>query len=192
MIEVIETTIPDVKIVITRAFGDERGFFTETFNKNRFAEHGLSHDFVQDSYSFSQDKHTLRGMHFQIAPAAQTKLVRCLSGAILDVVVDIRHGSATFGEHVAVELSSQNRKQLLIPVGFAHGFLTLCEATGVMYKQSDYYSPENERTLGLDQAGIDWGIDLASATIGEKDRDNPALEAMPTYFRDGESGTLVS
>jgi dTDP-4-dehydrorhamnose 3,5-epimerase len=183
MLDIVETAIPDVKIVVTNAFGDDRGYFTELFNERSFAEFGLWHDFVQDSFSMSRSRHTLRGMHFQIPPMAQVKLVRCLAGAILDVVVDIRHGSPTFGAHVAVELTAINRKQLLVPVGFAHGFLTLTDGAEVTYKQSNYYSPDHERTLAFDGAGVDWEIDLATATIAEKDRGRPPLDALPIYFR---------
>ena len=183
MLDIVETTIPDVKVVVTKAFGDDRGYFTEPFNKRRFAEFGLWHDFVQDSHSLSRPRHTLRGMHFQVPPMAQVKLVRCLAGAILDVVVDIRHGSLTFGAHVAVELTAVNRKQLLVPVGFAHGFLTLSEDAEVAYKQSNYYSPDHERTLAFDGVGVHWGLDLATATVAEKDRGRPSLDELPVYFR---------
>jgi dTDP-4-dehydrorhamnose 3,5-epimerase len=185
MLEIDETAIPDVKVIVTKAFGDERGYFSESFNERRFAEFGLWHKFVQDSVSLSRPKHTLRGMHFQVPPVAQVKLVRCLAGAVLDVAVDIRHGSPTYGEHVAIELSAENRRQLLIPYGFAHGFLTLTPDTEIAYKQSDYYAPEHERVLGYDRAGVDWQIEPAKLIVAQKDQGNPSLDDLPIFFRYG-------
>lgn len=167
--KVIDTKIPDVKIIEPAVFSDERGFFMETWQHERFSEEvtGYPVRFVQDNQSYSK-KNVLRGLHYQ-TQKMQGKLVRVVSGSILDVAVDIRKNSPTFGEHVAVEISADNQKQLWIPEGFAHGFLTLSEGAICLYKTSDYYHPEFEKTLAWDDKllAIEWGIQ--SPIVSEKD-----------------------
>ena len=184
MLSVEETAIPAVKIVTPKKFGDHRGFFSETWSGKAFAEAGLDLDFVQDNQSLSAPVGTLRGLHFQSAPFAQDKLVRVTRGRILDVAVDIRASSPTFGKHVAVELSAENWKQLLVPVGFAHGFVTLEPDTEVLYKVTAPYAPENDHGLAFDDPalGIDWRLPLSGLTLSDKDRKHPRLAEMLRYF----------
>lgn len=184
MLSVEETAIPAVKIVTPKKFGDHRGFFSETWSSNAFAEAGLDLDFVQDNQSLSASVGTLRGLHFQSPPFAQDKLVRVTRGRILDVAVDIRASSPTFGKHVAVELSAENWKQLLVPVGFAHGFVTLEPDTEVLYKVTAPYAPENDHGLAFDDPalGIDWRLPLSGLTLSDKDRKHPRLAEMLRYF----------
>ncbi len=166
--------------------GDARGHFTETWRADLWAAAGIAGPFVQDNHSFSSQRGVLRGLHFQRPPAAQAKLVRCTRGAILDVAVDIRAGSATFGEYVAVELSAENGNQLYLPEGFAHGLLTLDENTEVQYKVSDYYSPECDMGIAWNDPdiGIDWPLDGASPILSVKDERMPPLAALPMIFHD--------
>ena len=184
MLSVEETAIPAVKIVTPKKFGDHRGFFSETWSRKAFAEVGLDLDFVQDNQSLSAPVGTLRGLHFQSVPFAQDKLVRVTRGRILDVAVDIRASSPTFGKHVAVELSAENWKQLLIPAGFAHGFVTLEPDTEVLYKVTAPYAPENDHGLAFDDPalGIDWRLPLSGLTLSDKDRKHPRLAEMLRYF----------
>ncbi|MCO5089971.1 dTDP-4-dehydrorhamnose 3,5-epimerase [Bosea sp. (in: a-proteobacteria)] len=179
-----DTAIPAVKIVTPKRLGDHRGFFSETWSRESFAAAGLNLDFVQDNHSLSGPAGTLRGLHFQSPPFAQDKLVRVTRGAILDVAVDIRASSPTFGLHVAVELSAQNWKQLLVPAGFAHGFVTLEPDTEVLYKVTAPYAPQSDHGLAFDDPalGIDWRLPLAALTLSEKDRKHPRLDAMPRFF----------
>lgn len=155
---IIETDIPDVLIVEPAVFGDDRGFFMESFNRRAFADVGLPTEFVQDNHSRSA-KGVLRGMHYQIRQA-QGKLVRVTDGAVFDVAVDMRRASPTFGEWVGVELSADNKRQLWVPPGFAHGFYTLSDSADFQYKCTDFYAPEHERSLLWDdpEVGIDWPI----------------------------------
>ena len=159
MLSVEDTTIPAVKIVTPKKFGDHRGFFSETWSRKAFTDIGLDLDFVQDNQSLSAPAGTLRGLHFQSPPFAQDKLVRVTRGRILDVAVDIRASSPSFGKHVAVELSAENWKQLLVPVGFAHGFVTLEPDTEVLYKVTAPYAPENDHGLAFDDPAL--GVDVA-------------------------------
>ena len=184
MVSVEETAIPAVKIVTPKKFGDHRGFFSETWSRKGFTEAGLDLDFVQDNQSLSGPVGTLRGLHFQSPPFAQDKLVRVTRGRILDVAVDIRVSSPTFGKHVAVELSAENWKQLLVPVGFAHGFVTLEPDTEVLYKVTAPYAPENDHGLAFDDPalGIDWRLPLSGLTLSDKDRKHPRLTEMLRYF----------
>lgn len=184
MLSVEDTAIPDVKIVTPKKFGDHRGFFSETWSRKAFADAGLDLDFVQDNQSLSAPVGTLRGLHFQSPPYAQDKLVRITRGRILDVAVDIRASSPTFGKHVAVELSAENWKQLLVPVGFAHGFVTLEPDTEVIYKVTAPYAPENDHGLAFDDPalGIDWRLPLSGLTLSDKDRKHPRLAEMLRYF----------
>lgn len=184
MLSVEETAIPAVKIVTPKKFGDHRGFFSETWSRTAFTDAGLDLDFVQDNQSLSGPVGTLRGLHFQSPPFAQDKLVRVTRGRILDVAVDIRASSPTFGKHVAVELSAENWKQLLIPAGFAHGFVTLEPDTEVLYKVTAPYAPENDHGLAFDDPalGIDWRLPLSGLTLSDKDRKHPRLAEMLRYF----------
>lgn len=184
MLSVEETAIPAVKIVTPKKFGDHRGFFSETWSRKAFTEAGLALDFVQDNQSLSAPVGTLRGLHFQSPPFAQDKLVRVTRGRILDVAVDIRASSPTFGRHVAVELSAENWRQLLVPVGFAHGFVTLEPDTEVLYKVTAPYAPENDHGLAFDDPalGIDWRLPLSDLTLSDKDRKHPRLAEMLRYF----------
>ena len=182
--ELIDTALPDVKILVPKRFGDARGFFTECYSTRRMVELGLVSDFKQDNMSLSVPKGTVRGLHFQGPPSAQTKLVGCLAGAILDVAVDIRHGSPHFGQHVAVELSAENGRQLLVPRGFAHGFCTLVENTMIMYKVDDYYNPNVDFGISFDDPdlNIQWPVDRASAILSNKDQQAPRLKDAPHVF----------
>jgi dTDP-4-dehydrorhamnose 3,5-epimerase len=184
VLSVEETAIPDVKIITPKRIGDHRGYFSETYNRHRFAEAGITIDFVQDNQSLSATVGTIRGLHFQSAPFAQNKLVRVLHGRILDVAVDIRRSSQTYGQHVAVELSAENGRQLLVPIGFAHGFCTLEPDTEIHYKVSAYYSAANDHGLAWDDPaiGIAWPTDPGSAVLSDKDRRQPKLADLPSYF----------
>ena len=177
----IRTKIPDVVIIEPKVYGDERGYFVETFRQDKLEEFlGFALDFCQDNESKSS-RGVLRGLHYQLHPAAQTKLVRVIQGRVLDVAVDIREGSPTFGQHVAVELSAENKRQLFVPRGFAHGFLVLEDETIFAYKVDNYYSPENDRGMAFDdpKIGIDWGMSTDSLNLSEKDTKQP-------FFADAE------
>jgi dTDP-4-dehydrorhamnose 3,5-epimerase len=176
--------IPEVKLITPPKFGDHRGFFSETYNKRALAEAGLDLEFVQDNHSLSAQKGTLRGLHFQTPPFGQDKLVRVTRGAILDVAVDLRRGSPTYGQHVSAELSAENWSQLLVPIGFAHGFVTLEPDTEVLYKVTQYYSPECDRGLLWNDPdlGIPWPVAEADAILSDKDRKHPRLRDLPDIF----------
>lgn len=178
------TAIPDVRIITPRKFGDHRGFFSEVYNRRAFAEIGVDLDFVQDNHSLSAAVGTLRGLHFQSHPFAQDKLVRVTRGAIYDVAVDIRRASPTYGRHVAVELSAENWRQLLVPVGFAHGFCTLTPDTEVVYKVTGYYSGANDHGLAWDDPAleIDWPLPPGGAVLSDKDLRHPRLAELPACF----------
>ncbi len=179
-----DTALAGVKIITARKLGDHRGFFSEVFSRQAFRDAGLELDFVQDNHSFSAEVGTIRGLHFQSPPFAQDKLVRVARGRILDVAVDLRKGSKTFGRHIAVELSRENWRQLLVPIGFAHGFRTLEPDTEVLYKVTNVYSPANDLGLAFDdpELGIDWGFDLGRAKLSDKDRRHPRLADLPLVF----------
>jgi len=180
--DVHPTIIPDVKIITPRRFSDDRGFFSETYNMRTLHEAGIALDFVQDNHSLSARKGTLRGLHFQAPPMAQDKLVRVTRGAVLDVAVDIRRDSPTFGRHVAVELSAENWRQLLVPIGFAHAFCTLEPDTEVLYKVTNYYSAEHDAGIAWDDPdlAIDWPV--ADPVLSDKDRAHPRLSAISSPF----------
>lgn len=184
--EVLATAIPEVKLVRPVYHGDERGYFAEVFNRRRFEDAGLPHDFVQDNQSLSAPRGTLRGLHFQTPPFAQTKLVRVLKGAVLDVAVDLRRGAATYGQHVMVEISAANRLQMLVPRGFAHGFLTLEPDTEVLYKVDAYYAPDHDCGVRFDDPdlAIPWPADPGVTVISAKDREQPAFRDLPMWFDD--------
>ncbi|MCQ9147812.1 dTDP-4-dehydrorhamnose 3,5-epimerase [Ochrobactrum sp. BTU2] len=160
-----------------RKFGDDRGFFSENYNAKSFAEAGINLTFVQDNHSYSGAKGVVRGLHYQLPPFAQDKLVRVTRGAILDVAVDIRKGSPTFGKWVALEVSAEKWNQILVPKGFAHGFMTLVEHTEVIYKVTNYYSPEHDRSIRFDDPaiGIDWPIAASDVQLSDKDQKAPML-----------------
>lgn len=160
-----------------RKFGDDRGFFSETYNAKTFAEAGIDLTFVQDNHSYSAAKGVVRGLHYQLPPFAQDKLVRVTRGAILDVAVDIRKSSPTFGKWVALEVSAEKWNQILVPKGFAHGFMTLVDNTEVIYKVTNYYSPEHDRSIRFDDPaiGIDWPIASADVQLSDKDQKAPLL-----------------
>ncbi len=182
----IRTDIPDVVIIEPTVFGDERGYFVETFRQDKLHEFlGVSIHFLQDNESKSSYG-VLRGLHYQLAPAAQTKLVRVIKGKVLDVAVDIRTDSPTFGEHVSVELSEQNKRQLLIPRGFAHGFVVLEDDTIFAYKVDNYYSPEHDRGIAFNDPaiGINWGVDKDALKLSPKDT-SQVLLAKAEVFNGG-------
>jgi dTDP-4-dehydrorhamnose 3,5-epimerase len=169
--------IADVVEFVPKKFGDTRGFFAETWSKSRFADAGFDIGWVQDNQSFSAEKHVLRGLHFQVAPFAQDKLVRVLKGSIFDVAVDIRQASPTYGKWVSCLLSADRFNQLLVPKGFAHGFLTLEPSCEVFYKVSAPYSQAHDRSLRFDDPAlaIDWPLGGATPMLSEKDRTAPLL-----------------
>jgi dTDP-4-dehydrorhamnose 3,5-epimerase len=182
-----KTDLDGVIIIEPVVFGDHRGWFMETYNEANFLEAGINIKFVQDNQSFSAVKGTLRGLHYQLNPKAQTKLVRCTRGAIYDVAVDIRKGSPTFGEWFGIELTAENKKQLLIPKGFAHGFMTLTEDVEVQYKVDELYAPECDRGIIWNdpQIGIEWPMDI-KPTLSAKDEKAPLLRDAENNFSYGE------
>ena len=184
MIKYHSLEIPDVKILRTERFVDERGYFTETYNRRAFAEIGIDLEFVQDNHSLTVDKGTVRGLHFQAPPYAQDKLVRVIRGKILDVAVDIRRSSKTFGKHVSAVIDAEEGDQILVPKGFAHGFLTLMPETEVVYKVTNYYSREHDMGLAWNDPdlGIEWGIHPRAVTISDKDRNNSPFHGFESPF----------
>jgi dTDP-4-dehydrorhamnose 3,5-epimerase len=179
-----ETAIPAVKIVTPKKLGDARGFFSEVYSHPAFQKAGLEFTFVQDNHSFSGAAGTLRGLHFQTSPFAQDKLVRCARGRILDVAVDIRRSSPTLGQHVAVELTAENWRQLLVPIGFAHAFMTLEPDVEVLYKTTAPYSAANDRGIAWDDPalGIAWPSPPGGPVLSDKDRSWPLLKDAPELF----------
>ncbi|WAJ28711.1 dTDP-4-dehydrorhamnose 3,5-epimerase [Antarcticirhabdus aurantiaca] len=188
MLDVKRLEIPEVLELTPRRFGDDRGFFAETFNRERMAKAGIAIDWVQDNQSFSAEAFTLRGLHYQEPPFAQAKLVRVLSGRILDVAVDMRRGSPTFGRFASLELSADRFNQILVPVGFAHGFLTLEPKTVVFYKVSAPYSGAHDRSIRFDDPAlrIPWPLEGHQPVLSAKDTDAPSLaEADPPFIYSG-------
>lgn len=182
--KVISQKIPDVKIFEPIIFGDDRGYFTETFRKDIFEEAvGYKINFVQDNES-SSSKGILRGLHYQISPYSQAKLVRVIEGKVLDICLDIRKSSSTFGEYVAVELSSENKYQLFVPHGFAHGFVVLSEKAIFSYKVDSYYAPNFERGIAFDDQdlSIDWQLPKESLILSDKDKSHPSLADSKDLF----------
>ncbi|RFU13051.1 dTDP-4-dehydrorhamnose 3,5-epimerase [Rhodobacteraceae bacterium W635] len=181
--QIERTDIPDLVILTPRRFGDARGFFSESWNNRVMADHGLDYNFVQDNHSLSAQVGTVRGLHFQAPPHAQAKLVRCGRGRLFDVAVDIRKGSPTFGKWVGVELSFENGKQLMIPAGFLHGFVTREPDTEIIYKCTDYYAPETDGAIRFDDPdiAIDWGLDDA-AILSDKDAAAPLMRDFDSPF----------
>ncbi len=184
--QVVDTEIPDVKLIVPKKFGDERGFFSETFNRKTVAD--LLHeelDFVQDNHAFSTQAGVVRGLHYQIPPMAQGKLVRVPKGAILDIAVDIRQSSPTFGKHVRAVVSAENWRQIWVPPGFAHGYVTLEPNTEVIYKVTNYYSPSHERGIRWNDPalGIDWGVDTTAAVLSSRDTAHPTINDAADLFQ---------
>jgi dTDP-4-dehydrorhamnose 3,5-epimerase len=171
-------------LIAPRRIADQRGFFSETFRADLLAAAGIEATFVQDNHVRSEARGVLRGLHFQLAPAAQGKLVRVARGAVLDVCVDVRQGSPTFGRHLSVELTAANWRQLWVPVGFAHGYVTLEEGTEVLYKTTDYYAPQLERGIAWDDPAlaIDWRVPRSEVTLSDKDRILPRFADLGVVF----------
>lgn len=170
--KVTQTAIPEVLLIEPQVFGDERGFFLESFNRRKFAAAtGIAADFVQDNHSHSS-RGVLRGLHYQLPPAAQGKLVRCVAGEVFDVAVDLRQSSPNFGRWVGEQLSAKNMRQMWIPAGFAHGFLVMSEFAEFLYKTTDYYAPDCERSIKWDdpQLGIDWPLAGLDPVVSVKDQ----------------------
>lgn len=179
---IIKTDVLDVYIIEPKVFGDHRGWFMESWSKREFEAAGLYYDFVQDNHSYSTQKGTIRGLHFQKGEASQAKLVRCAKGAVLDVAVDLRVGSPTFKKWVAVELSAENKRQLMIPRGFAHGFLTLTDEVEFLYKADNLYNAAADAGVRWNdpEIGVEWGI--TDPILSEKDKVNPFLKDCKDLF----------
>jgi dTDP-4-dehydrorhamnose 3,5-epimerase len=182
--EIERAVIPDVLILRAKKHGDHRGFFSETFRSVTLKEAGVDLEWVQDNHSFSASRGVVRGLHFQRHPRAQAKLLRVIRGAVLDVAVDLRSNSPTYGKHVAVELSEANWTQIYVPIGFAHGFCTLTEGAEVLYKVSAEYGPSEEGGLLWNDPdlGIDWPVDEREAILTERDRTWPPLRDLRSPF----------
>ena len=178
--KVSHTEIEGVYIVEPQVFGDERGWFMESYSKRKLPE--IDADFVQDNHSYSSKKGVIRGIHFQNGEHAQAKLVRVAKGAVIDVAVDLRKGSPTYKKWVAVELSAENKRQLFIPRGFGHGFVTLTDEVEFLYKADNYYDPESDRSIRFDdpEIGVDWGIE--DPVLSDKDRNAPLLKDSDCSF----------
>ncbi len=183
--QITSLNIPDVKLIEPRRFGDDRGFFSEVYSKRSFKEAGLDFDWVQDNHAMSRDRFVLRGLHFQAPPFAQAKLVRVTKGAILDIAVDLRKGSPTYGLHVSAILSEEAWNQLLVPVGFAHGYLTLEPRTEVLYKVDNYYAPQCEGGIAWNdpELNIIWPLEGADPILSDKDKQLPLLKDLESPFR---------
>ncbi len=183
-----ETALPGVKILTPKRFGDHRGFFSESWNARTLVAHGVEAEFVQDNHSLSMQVGTVRGLHFQAPPHAQAKLVRCGRGRLFDVAVDIRRGSPSYGQWVGVELSFDNGRQLFIPEGFLHGFITREPETEIVYKCTDYYASDCDGAVRWDDLslGIDWGTDMEQAVLSDKDAAAPLFDDFVTPFVYGE------
>lgn len=177
-------TLYDIKVLNPKKHGDCRGLFSEVYNKRAFAQAGYEVEFVQDNHSFSTNKGTVRGLHFQPPPVAQHKLVRVVRGSVFDVAVDLRRCSATYGLHASVVLSAEAWNQIFVPIGFAHGFMTLEPDTEVVYKVSDYYSPEHDGGLlwSDPELGIQWPLPMEDAVLSDKDERLPRLAGLESPF----------
>ncbi|MEQ8356915.1 MAG: dTDP-4-dehydrorhamnose 3,5-epimerase [Kiloniellaceae bacterium] len=182
--DVVNLAIPEVRLVSTVRHGDHRGFFSETYSKQAFADAGIDADFVQDNHSLSAEPGTLRGLHFQAPPRAQAKLLRVIRGAVFDVAVDLRWGSPTYGRHVSATISAKAWNQIFVPTGFAHGFCTLEADTEVLYKVSDFYAPEAEQGLLWNDPdlAVDWPA-AAGAALSKRDRHWPRLRDLSRVFQ---------
>jgi len=179
-----EFDVPGLKLIIPKRFCDERGYFSESWSERQFREQVANVSFVQDNQSLSARKGTLRGLHFQKPPFAQGKLVRVVSGSIFDIAVDIRKGSPTYKQHIAIVLSASEGSQLWVPPGFLHGFCTLQDDTEVFYKVTSYYSPTHDAGVLWSDAdlGIKWPVDKGSVVLSEKDQRHPRLSDLPGFF----------
>lgn len=184
LLDVKELAIDGVKLLTPKRFGDARGFFSETYNAARFKEAGVEADFIQDNHSYSAPVNTVRGLHYQAPPFAQAKLVRVLTGSILDVAVDARPKSPTYGKWVSAVLSAENGTQIFVPRGFLHGFITLEPDTEIAYKVDNYYSSEADGSVKWDDPdlAIDWGADPADCILSDKDRQAPAFTDFVSPF----------
>jgi dTDP-4-dehydrorhamnose 3,5-epimerase len=184
LLEVHALSISDVKLIVPKRHGDARGYFVETWNRKSFREIGIDIDFCQDNLARSSQKNIVRGLHFQTPPHAQAKLVSVLEGRILDVVVDIRKSSPTFGRHLTIELSAQGGETLLVPKGFAHGYATLTEVTTVFYKVDAHYAPANDAGIlwSDPDLGIRWPVTVHDAILSGKDAKLPPLAAITSPF----------
>ena len=182
--EIEALAIPDVKLIRPKRFGDARGFFSEVYSRSAMAAVGISTEFVQDNHSRSAAVGTIRGLHFQTAPFGQDKLVRVTKGRILDVAIDLRRGSPTYGQHVSAELSAENWTQILVPIGFAHGFCTLEPDTEVLYKVSNVYSPANDGGVIWSDPDLDiaWPVQAGAAVLSDKDTKLPRFRDLPPLF----------
>lgn len=181
VVEITQTALSGVLLIVPPRFGDERGFFSESWNSKTLHGHGITTEFVQDNHSLSSVKGTLRGLHFQAPPSAQAKLVRCGRGSLFDVAVDIRVGSPTYGQWVGYTLSFDNGRQLLIPEGFLHGFVTQEPDTEIVYKCSDHYDAQADGAVAWDSCGIDWGFE-GTPVLSAKDTAAPALADFQSPF----------
>lgn len=187
MMKKIETTLLDTFLLEPTVHGDHRGFFMESYNKEEFIQIGIEIDFIQDNHSLSSTPGTLRGMHYQLEPKAQTKLVRVTSGAIYDVIVDIRKGSPTYGQWQGFILSAENKRQLLVPKGFAHGFCTITPDVEVQYKVDELYSPEHDAGIAWDDPAIAIDWPMTNTVLSDKDTKHPTLENARNNFAFGKS-----
>lgn len=180
--KIIPSEIKDVIIIEPDVFSDDRGWFFESYSKQKYFEAGIKADFVQDNHSRSKQKGTLRGLHFQNNPNSQAKLIRCTQGTVLDVAVDLRPGSATYKKWISVELSAQNKKQIFIPKGFAHGYLTLTDNVEFEYKVDEYYNKDSDRSIRFNdpEIGVDWGI--TDPILSDKDKNAPLLKDSDINF----------
>lgn len=176
-----ETGLPGLMVLTPARYGDARGFFSESWSRQRMQEHGIDLDFVQDNHSLSVAPGILRGLHFQAPPHAQDKLVRCGRGAMFDVAVDIRKGSPSYGQWFGIELTPDNGRQLLVPKGFLHGFITRVPDTEIIYKCTDYYAPDCDGAVAWDSCGIDWGFD-SQPVLSDKDAAAPRLADFDSPF----------
>jgi dTDP-4-dehydrorhamnose 3,5-epimerase len=181
---VSQTKLEGVLVIEPKKFGDERGFFSEVFRESILSDYGFDRAFIQDNHAFSQQKGVLRGLHYQSPPFAQDKLVRVTRGAILDVAVDIREGSPTYGEWVSEVISAENWKQILVPRGFAHGYVTLKENTEVLYKVTEYYAPQADKGLMWNDStlAIDWQLGEMEPILSQKDKEHPLFNEFKTEF----------
>lgn len=177
-------SIPDIKVIETKKFGDNRGYFSETFNLQALNDNGINLNFIQDNQSLSVDKNVIRGLHYQSPPYAQDKLLRCLTGSIMDVAVDIRKDSPTYGKHITKLISAENFEQILVPIGFAHGFVTLEENTTVLYKVTNYYSASNDHGINWNDSDleINWGISEINAILSDKDKSQQSFKDLRSPF----------
>jgi dTDP-4-dehydrorhamnose 3,5-epimerase len=182
--EIQSLAIPDVLVIKPKVIEDERGYFVETFNQRLLCDAVGRVDFVQDNQSLSRRPFTIRGLHFQVAPFAQAKLVRVLSGSILDVAVDLRRASSHFGQHTKTILTGVGFEQLWVPPGFAHGFCVLEPDSVVLYKVSNFFDPASERGIRWDdpELGIEWGVDASKVTLSARDRQHPFFSELPQFF----------